>query len=39
MEKVPNLDDIPDYSEPWCDNSKPVEPDVIVVNVDVDDER
>ncbi len=35
---VPNFSDIPDYEEPWCDNSKPVEPEVIVVQVDVEDE-
>lgn len=34
---VPQWKDVPDYSESWCDNSKPVEPEVIVVQADVDE--
>lgn len=41
MGKIPNLGDIPDYEneDPWCDNSKPVEPEVIIVNADIEEER
>lgn len=38
MARIPNFEDIPDYSEPWCNNDLPVEPEKIEVNADIHDE-